>query len=274
MSFRVIHGSPQNIWVDVDATDTLYVGQLVMHGDNARANTGCEPLGVASGTSDKTGLNLPFGIILGNNNRTPVYDTTYLCNSIVGVTTQAAIAARDWIGAEGPHAKGDGAAKVEIAIVDPSTVIEGKCFDTTYGTVLETDTDSDGTDTTGYTTAGLTSAVSFTPVARRATFYCRAGANQGIYRVRIDASTTAPQVETAFPYDVASGDTFVAVPFTIGYSRMQFDAESMFIDCNAAINGSWYDVYVHKIDLETSGREVAQFRFAPHHFNGVVTRGG
>lgn len=268
MGFEVIQGSPLTIWVPVDSAagspDTLYVGQIVKSGSD-----GVLPLGTASGVADTTNKGIPFGVIIGTNNRTPVYDSTYKCEKITGADTQALQLARDWFGAEGMWSKGDPQAMVEVALIDPTTILKGLLYVTTYGTaptVLTTTAAS----TDGFMTAGTTNACDFTPVADYGTIYCRSGANMGLYRITIDTSTTAPVVDTAYPYDVAIGDTFVRVPpRPIGKTFVQFDSESTFVNCATSPATNYYVIDVIKLGLETAGHEHVIFRFNSVHFDNA-----
>ena len=79
MGFEVVHGSPLKIWCPVDmadtGTETLYVGQLVKAGSDGVLN-----LGQASGIADLTNKVVPFGVVTGTNNKTPVFNSTYKAN--------------------------------------------------------------------------------------------------------------------------------------------------------------------------------------------------
>lgn len=251
---------PKTVWMPVDATDTLYVGQIVTSGSD-----GVLPLGAASGVNNlSNNTSLPFGIVVGTNYRKPVYNSTYKANSITGV---AASASQDDIEKVGGHgfgmATGDFQAKVEVAIITPSTVIEGQFFNGAYGTAMSTFTltvaSADGgiTAPTGATT-------DFTPVADLCTMFCRSGNNAGAARITTDTSTTQPTVTHGFPNAaLAVGDTFVRVPARMGMSYIQFDSESTYIEGSASPATNYFVVTVVAMDLWESGKETCHFMFNP-----------
>jgi len=263
--FKIASSGPQpaTLWMPMDYdTDgnTLYVGQLVeTNGDGVRE------IDVASGTYDTTGNTVMLGVVIGENNATPVYDTTYKVNKITSVATQAAQLARSWTGAEGHmYPKGDPQPLVQVALITPETIIEGSIYNAAYGTaptVLTTTTGS-----TAGLTGMVTNACEFTPVADLATQYCRTGANRGLYRVTTDTSTVSPTNAVAWPYAVAVGDTFVRVPFRQGASYIYIDSLGMYVDSSASPATNYYGVTVVDMDLSIAGEEKVWFRFAPVHF--------
>lgn len=265
MGFQRALGTPFLKWFPVDSAagtpDIIYVGQLVYLGSD-----GVIPMGAAAGAADTTTQGVvPLGIVVATNNRTDVYNTTYKTNQITGADTQALQALRDNVGQEGMFAKGDKQAMVQVDIIDACTWISGPIYKTSHGTVPTVVT-ATAASTDGLMTAGTTGACDFTPVADLASIYCRTGANANLYRTTIDSSTTAPQVDTAYPQDVAIGDTFVRVPLVLGQSFAQFDTESMFIDCAASPATDYYVLDVIELNLATAGKETALFRFNADHF--------
>jgi hypothetical protein len=164
------------------------------------------------------------------------------------------------------YKKGDPQPLVEVAVIGPQTVLKGSIYNGALGTVCATVTDSDGTDTTGYTTAGLTSAAPFTPADMLHTYYCRTGANAGLYRTGNGTSTTAPDVTVAFPYDVAQGDVFVPVPLKQGYSMPYIAGPGLYFDQGTDAVTNSYEVIVLELNLEVSGKEHAIFMFSANHF--------
>jgi hypothetical protein len=261
MSFWVRMGSPMNLWIDVDATDVIRTGSLVCYDGHITA--GAFPMGIATGTCDSTDKEVPFGVVIGSNDRTPVYDaTSYLCNYTTGVTSIANIAARDWIGAEGQHQKGDGAAKVEVAVIAPGTVITGRIFKSAYGEAPDVLTVTTASSDGGIT-AMAANTHTYTGVADLHTAYCRTGANRGIYRICNNTTATALAFTTAMPNAIAVDDTFVAVPLRVGHGHMQLDGEGMYINGEAAINANYFGVTGLVLDLETAGNETYTFMFQP-----------
>jgi hypothetical protein len=256
MGFRRAHGTPNLMWFPVDATDTLYRGQLVKS-----TSDGVAPLGAASGANDATGDANIVGIVVGDNNMTPVYDSTYKTYKITAVATQALLAARDTI-LHKMAPKGDKRAMVLVDVIDPLTWIYGPIFNAAYGTAPSLLT-ATVASTDGGVTAPTTNACDFTPVADLCTIYCRSGANAGQDRVTTDTSTTQPTVTHAFMEDIAVGDTFVRVPLRTGWCYMQTEAtESMYINAAASPATDYWTIFVKDLILAEAGKEHAIFRFA------------
>jgi len=259
MSFKKMGGKHNLVWFPVDATDTLYRGQLVKS-----ASDGVLPLGAASGADDATGDSRIVGIVVGDNNHVPVYNSTYKTNSITAVATQALLAARDSIMfAGGGHMNpvGDKQAKVLVDVLSPGDWIRGSIFNAAFGTAPTLLTATAGS-TDGGVTGPTTNACDFTPVADLCTIYCRSGANKGTYRVTTDTSTTVPTVVHAMMEDIAIGDTFVRVPLRIGKSFLQTEAtESMYIAAEASPATHYWNVFVMQLNLEVAGAEYAIFSF-------------
>ena len=247
-------------WYPIDAAGTIYHGQIVeSQGD------GVAEIDNPNGAFDTTGNTNVLGIVVGDNNATPVYDSTYKVNKITGVLTQATQIARNWSGHEGRmYPKGDPQALVEVALVGPETVI--------CGPVRDNDIDANITllTVTTETTDGLSSMVinacDFTPVGDLETMHCRTGANKGLYRITTDTSTTAPAGDLAWPEDVSVGDTLVRVPFRQGMSYVYIDSLAMYIDASVAPASHFYGVNVVDMDLSTAGEEKVWFTFSPVHF--------
>ena len=247
-------------WYPIDAAGTLYHGQIVeSQGD------GVAEIDVPNGAFDTTDNTNVLGIIIGDNNATPVYDSSYKVNKITGVLTQATQVARNWSGQEGRmYPKGDPQAMVEVALVGPETVI---CGDVRLGglttslTLLTVTTES---------TDGLASLVTnncgFTPVADLCTMHCRTGANRGLYRITTDSSAVSPAFDLAWPQDVSEGDTLVRVPFRQGMSYIYIDSDALYVDASATPASPFYGVNVVDMDLSTAGEEKVWFTFSPSHF--------
>ena len=273
--FRVIEGSPRTYWVATDGSSTYAVGQLVSFSAASKAaNYGTvKPLAVPAGAADTTNFQVIAGVVVGINDRTTAYSSTYKTDSRAGVVTQALQLAREWIGQEGMYSKADPQLLVQIAEITPHTVIEGDIRYAALATASTLLTVSATTDSDGLVSANTTTnSCIFTPVANVCTIYCRTGANMGLYRVTGDTSTTLPQCTVAFPYDVVAGDTFVRVPFKQGLSSIYIGDTTtigMYVDNGGQtiITANTFDVLVYKLDLALSGSEKIQFRFANTHFD-------
>lgn len=264
MGFKILENPVRTIWVPLDTTSTptLYNGQLVYSTGDGAGN-----LGQASGVGDTSGKKVPMGIVVGNNNRTPVYSTTSNSDSITAVITQAAQNARDYTGVEGYWTKGDQQSFVQVDLIGQNTIIEAPLYNATLGTAPTL-----LTVTTGSTTGlGFTSnACDFTPVADLCTSYCRTGANAGLYRISDDTSTTVETNDVAFEYDIAVGDTFVRVPVRpFGQSYVQTDANALYFDVSASPATNYWIIDVIGLNLREAGKETVIFKFNSCHFDLV-----
>ena len=273
MSFQVVEGAIRKIWCATDGASTYYIGQLVGVTGAAVAyiDGTVSPLPVPAGSSNLTDDTVVFGVVTGNNDENPVFTTVgnQSLRSISGVTTQAALVARKsagYFGQEGMYIKGDSQPLLEVAVIGPQTVLKGDIYNGALGTVCAIVTDQDGTDATGYTTAGLTDAAPFTPADMLHTYYCRKGTNAGQYRTGVGTSTTAPDVQIAFETNVALGDEFVPVPLKQGYSMPYIDGPGLYFDQGTDAVTNSYEVIVLELNLEVSGKEHAIFMFSANHF--------
>ena len=263
MSFSVVHGSPQTIWCPMSDAVTLYVGGLCMI-DSSGPLRGVEPLDVACGAFNETNADWPFGVVIGTNRKNPLYNTTYNAEYITSPAADDAHdgASIDYVGVEGPWAKGDPIPMVKVAVIGPSTVLRGRLMITAYGTAPSVLT------ATAITAAGLgctTNGIGFTNEARMSTIYCRTGANAGAYRITDTTSTTVHTWTIAMRNELVIGDTFVAVPIRFqGFSTIDFDAAAMYIDCahTPAVAGTdSFGVNVLRLDLSEAGNEYCEFMF-------------
>ncbi len=271
MGFQVVEHEIRTIWAPVNfanSTDTLYEGQIVGSAlaSNVPSGEGLLPIGAAAGHSDTTGAAVPFGVVVGDNNATKVFDTTYKGHSIASVGSQANQLARDWRGNEGMYGKGDPQALVKVAVIGPHTVLKGPLFYGAYGTVLPTVTNTTQS-TTGLTIthAALTPTVS----AYNHTWYALDGKNRGLYRVGYNAGATPTSTTfyLGFPYDIEVNDTFRYCNLRVGTCMAQFDTESTYIEQSAvsyASNDYYLDVL--EINLSSSGSEYVIFKFNGDQF--------
>jgi len=250
------------IWVPVKTSTTVYNGSLVGWDTSAAADEGVLPLPAAAGVGNATNYDVPFGVVIGNNEKNPIYSTTYLAEG----TTQGGTAdphggpAREYVGLEGPWSKNEGTSFVKIAVITPSTILRAPIRLGAIGTNITELTATSGS-ASGVT--ATTNACGFTPVASMCTIYCRKGANAGVYRITSDTSTTVAAWDVAMPADTAAGDVFVRVPIKIGHSYMQLgdSAVCSFIDGSATPASNYWQVMVTRLDLREKGKEFAEFYF-------------
>lgn len=273
MGFSIV-GAPEQIetvWCTMTKGDQFYVGQIVCVN-----NEGIEPLDQASGVGDLaahltatgatgTANNIPFGIILGFNLRSPSFDTTYKAETATETVTTSATS-DSYFGVEGPlRVPKDTMA--EVAVIYPHTRIRGHIFNAAYGTATTV-----GTVSTGGTVSSTTTAASpVNTVANLSTIYFRTGACAGQYRILDSASTTTHTWDAATDGTVAVGDTAVAVNGlrTFGHSLMQLDSEATYIDSSAALTADYFFINVLKLDLSTAGSEYVEFNFSPQQLTPV-----
>ena len=275
MGFQVIEAPLRNIWVPLgcitaDTADTLYEGQIVMGGlaSSAPLGEGMNPIGAAAGASDTTGKAVPFGVVLAFNDASPTYNSTYKGQYCTSVTTQAQQLARDFRGVEGMWAKGDPQPFAKVAVIGPSTILKGPIFQTSYGTspLVYTNTTADSTGATI-----VTAAIGYEPVAYNHIWYCRSGANKGLYRVAYSHGNadTSHTFYVHWPYTLAVGDTFTFAPLRIGTSFCNFDAESTCILQQGATGTDYYALDVLEVNLEVAGAEYAIFKFNADQFGAL-----
>jgi len=271
MGFQIVEGTPRVIWAPVDygsgGAATVYEGALVVSGAVATAQG--VKVWTPAGNADTTADQVPFGIVLASNDSDPTYETTYTAGGqyVASVQSQANLLARKFRGAEGMYAKGEPLALVKIAVIDPTTVLKGQIFNAAFGTAPTVATVSTASTTgLGYTS----SAHEFTPVAYNATYFCRSGANRGLYRIGYDTSTTVKTFYQAFPYDIAVGDTFVGANIAAhGTCKACIGTGGTYLNNGATVSSDYIWIDVLELNLETAGAEHAIFRINPLQFLAV-----
>lgn len=268
--FSIAEGTARTYWCATDGSSTYYMNQLVSFSAASKAATPgtVVPLAVPAGVFDTTNFQTIAGIVVGFSEGAPKYGI--YGQYAAGVVTQADQLARsNYNAGMGMYLPKDPQLLVLVAEITPSTVIRG-CICENGGTAPTVVTDTGGADSTGYTTAGTTGACSFTPVANTCSIYCRTGANAGLIRTTNDTSTTAPDVTVAFPYDVASGDTFVRLSLKQGLSLIYISGPGLYID-NTSSGGTtnYFGAFVYNIKADEAGKEYAEFRFDACHFSQI-----
>ncbi len=268
--FDIAEGTARTLMCATDGTSTYYKGQLVAFSAAAKKATPgtVVPLAVPAGAFDTTNFQVVAGIVVGFSDATQTFGTYGQYSA--GVVTQAAQLARSFYnGGTGMYSPNDPQLLVEVALIDPTTIVRGPICETD-GTAPTVVTETGGSDTTGYTTASTTSACSFTPVANTCSIYCRTGANMGLWRTTNDTSTTAPDVTVAFPYDVASGDTFARFSMKQGLSLIYISGPGLYLD-NTLSGGTtnYFGAVVTRIKADVAGEEFAEFKFDATHFSQI-----
>jgi hypothetical protein len=265
--FSVVNEPIRTMWFPVDYNAvTLYAGQLVTwcFSDSGQ---GLKAWDVA-GTFDKSVDQSPLGVVVGFNNRTPKYNTTYKAEYGLSVSTVADQLARESVTVESKMWRNDPALMAQVSIIDVHSTLKGRIFHGSYGTACDvaTNTVADATGAT-ITTASLDD----TPPAYNQMWYCRTGPNAGLYRPAYSASKTTHTFYLTWPYGLTVGDTFVPVSLTLGLSKACFDSVGTYIpqygedhDTSYTTNYLYLDIF--EINLAEAGNEYAIFRINPYQF--------
>lgn len=264
MGFYVDSGSPRTVWAPIDTVTgtSLYVGQLVKN-DSVSLN-GMAPLAAASGSTDKSQLQSIYGVMIGDNNATAKNIATY-GQYQTGQNTVALQNGTIKLGNSGMYSVGDPQALVQVAVINPNTVLRANIYNATVGVAPTLATAASGCSTSGFTCNSIDVAT----VANMCTCYCRTGANAGRWRVVLSASATALTFTTLWPVAPAVGDTFVVVPLKVGYSFGNITATGgyigMGIDCSKTAATDYYGMHVYELDLREAGKETVLFAFDAIH---------
>ena len=264
MGFKVISGSPQTVWAPIADSDTIYIGQLV----KCAGNEGIEPAGTASGAADTTGKGYLYGIVVGTNNSTPAYNSTYMTEYITDATPKASTTI--FTGHEGPWSKGDHQAMVEISIINPSTVVRAPIYKGAVGTVLPEMTVTASKGHYANCTIDTTYKHGFAGQTQHyETAYFRTGANAGTYRLLTSSSTIGLTWDKSLYASASNDDKVIVVKGlrTNGYSKIFLDSESLFINNATTSTVNYYIGNVVRLDLRESGNEFCDFTFGPPHFD-------
>jgi hypothetical protein len=236
------------------------VGQLVVV-SRGGSSTGGAIAYAQSGSTVK-----PFGVIVGTNNKEPLFSSSYNSEYITSVQAQADQLARKAAGlgmtGGGMWVPAEPAAMVKVAVIGSATIMEGKIFAGAYGTA-QTEAVVSSASTTGASVTCATTGFNFTSTSYNATLFSRTGLNSGLYRVvTTGAAGTSAQASTLYwPYDTTVGDKFVGAPLALGSCKMVMDSLGTYIDGNAAISSNYTAVEVLELDLREKGKERAIFRF-------------
>jgi len=268
MGITVVQGSPQSIWCPLLDSTTIYVGGLVGLDSSSFDTEGIQMLPQAAGASNTTNKDIPFGVCIGTNRYTPVFDTTGKCEYITdpGAADAHDGASIDYRMVEGPWAKGDPIAMAHVAVIDCTTVLRAPIYNAAVGTAPTLLTCTSG-NTSGL--AATTNATQFTPVAGLSTIYCRSGNNAGAYRILDTTSTTVHAWDRAMRSDTVVGDTFVATGLRFqGVAYCQIGATyASYIDASASPATNYFVINVLRLDLSEAGNEYVEFQFTAENFN-------
>jgi len=269
MAFTVVHPvHSQELWGIVEVSEVIHTGSIIAI-DGTAPVCGLEVMDVAAGAANVTNLDIPLGVVTGNNDSASnkTYDTS-------GEYVTAASTWHDkttqFQGSEGPMAYGVTGAMVSYIPITPETVIRGPIRQAAIGTALTVSTVN--STTTGHSTGvGATfSTMACTSVIGLATVYFRTGLNQGQYRVVETAHATTHTWTPGLPADVVPGDTAVIANVRAqGTSRAYIDSLGVYIDGSAALTSNYLLIDVIRLDLSVAGDEYVEFRFNPINFNMI-----
>ena len=224
--------------------ETMYVGQLAQSGLVGKAG-GHVQIADAATEADEDNHEL-LGIVTGAF-EDGVYNGTYYGDGVTYDTTLANVLA---------NTHKDAAMVQIIEIIPNITLIKAPLYNAAYGSALQVLTETTG-DATGLTVTHSGETLS-DALDSFATIYCRTGANRGRYRIVTNCGTGAQVCTVAFPYAIATGDTFVRASCVLGVGGMNIPATANCIDGDNALT-YYYLVKYHSINLEESGKEFAVF---------------
>jgi len=228
-------------------TADCYVGQLVM-GDITVNGGSVKPIAVAAAGPDTASQ--VVGVITGIINYTPVYNSTYQGDTGTYDVTQATQLAND------PK----GAVLAEVTLLTPGSLLWAPIVKDTIGTACERKA------CTTTVTNGLTYIVGTidTTVSYFSTSYCASGANRGVYRTITTGAVATQTHVIAFPYTITTGDYFTIANIVEGRAHIDFDSQFQGIDSSPALT-SYYNAWVHELNLEIAGQEYAVFTLDGAH---------
>jgi len=268
MAFERATGTPYSIWVPIAYTDTMYVGGFAAWDETDYADTdGLSMLPVAAGAFNVTNYDKPAGVIIGTNNRNPVFNSTGKCEYITSASPHDSTT--EFVLTGGVYPGGAREPMVKIDMVDACTVLRGPLVDSAMGTAPAVGTVSTGS---GAGTGCTTSAMSVASIDGFSTIYFRSGANKGSYRVNDNtASTTTFTWNIPLYADVSEAapwDTAVLVnmlPF--GLSRAQLLATyGGAFDIDEACTSHYFGIDVLVLDLAEQYKESVTFRWNVHNW--------
>jgi hypothetical protein len=261
--FSVVQGSPHTIWCQIVTGDQLYVGQLVYND----TNEGVAPLGLAAGAGNTTNKRVPFGVVIGTNNASPVYDSTYKVETITDVAPTSNDREHH-IPNQEPHGMFGRVDMVKVALIDPTTVLRGPIRERTAGG--QTAIGSYAISTAGTTSSTIAtngnSPENVKPSVQ--SVYFVDGAAAGEYRVLDSRASTTLRWDKAVHTTTAIGDKVKTANFCRpnGRGNMQTDAESMFIANNSDCSSNYFAINVIRLDLSEDGNEFVDFQFGIDNF--------
>jgi hypothetical protein len=264
--FGIVSGSPHLVWCQIDTTDQLYIGQLV-HCSNKQID-GVAPMGKAAGAADTTNKRVPYGIVVATNNASPVFDSTYNVETITDVAASSNDREHN-IPVGEPHGMFGKNDMVQVALIDPTTVIRGPIRRRAAGggSAIRERTVATATSTTQVVITKGGIAGDSDSVRTQQTVYFRSGANAGEYRITDSSSSTVVHWDKALANSPTTSDTLVLAPGRPnGTSYVQVDSESMFINSNGDASTNYYVINVIRMDLSEAGNEYVDFQFGGDHF--------
>jgi hypothetical protein len=233
---------------------TCYVGQLLQW-DAVSSGTGGMVVPIEAAAADPDASAVIAGVCTGVVS-SPTYNSTYQGDTATLDVGQAAQVAND---PAGPT-------EVEVTVLAPGCMIKAPICFTTIGTAPTLLTVTTGSaDGLTFVANALTQAT----IDDYSTVYCRTGANRGQYRHVTTGNTTTQTMTIAFTYDIAVGDTFVAVNMTRGFTKWHPDSQFQAFAGNDDLAAAFYG-YCHQINLEEAGNEWAIVAPAPRHYGAAI----
>lgn len=264
---EIVSGCVDVKWYPLKPGATIYMGSIVCV-DQSALDEGLVVREQADGASNTTNKDVPFGVAIGHNLREPLFSSTYLAEYITDEgATGLRTSTTDYVGVEGPWGKGDKRAMVQVAIIDPNTVLKAPIRNDAIGTSISTLTSTAG-NANGLTVT--TNACDFTPVANLCTIYARSGVNAGTYRITDDTSTTIAAWDVEMLKTTATaGETYVRVPLRhngVSYVRIGDDTVASYINASETPATNYDIIHVLELNLSETGNEFAKFKFDADNF--------
>lgn len=270
MGFSVIQNSPQSIWIPVEYEGTIYNGSIACLDVSAIADySGAFMLPIAVAAWNATGFDIPFGVVIGNNNRRPVFNSTAMAEYITDASPLASTTEFVSTGSS-EYPMGGREAMVKVDVIDPCTVLRGNLWLDAPGaapTVVTTTAANSVSCTTG--------ACDVATVEGWATIYFRTGPAAGTYRqLNSTTSTTAHTWNKPTQTAVAIGDTAVIVNIRAwGISHANLVATYLTgFDIDHECSTDYFGIDVVRLNLAEANKEVVDFRWNIINFYPATNR--
>jgi len=269
MPISQAYGTPHAIWVPIYGD--VYNGACVCRDKSAVADDyAMIQFPVASGHMAQTNIDTPFGAVIGNNLRRPLYSAAGKCEYISYVSPHDSTT--EYVSTGGHLAAGAREAMVKCTLIDPTTILRTNLVVTAPGTPPTEETVAT-TDTNGLS-GDTVATTDCTPLDGLCTYYVRKGKNAGQYRIMDTVSTTEHDFNIPMYADMEAGDTVLVVNLPLfGYGKCQLAAT--YCNCFDIADGcgtNSYTIDVIRLNLAEKGNEYCEFRWNIMNFGPYATQ--